>query len=59
MILMLEVSESFRTIAMENETTLKKEVGAKTIEYKKSAKFDAEMETKIEESPAWVGVRKV
>ncbi len=38
---------------------LKKDVGAKAVELKKMAKFDVELDTKLEGQPLWVAVRKI
>ena len=38
---------------------LKRDVGAKSVELKKSDKYDAELSTKFEDQPLWVGVRKI
>ena len=38
---------------------LKSEVGAKLVEYKRTEKFDAEEQTKMEGQEVWVGIRKV
>jgi len=57
--LFVEAPEMFRGILSRNEKLLKKEVGAKLVEYKKSAKFNAEISTKLEDSDIWLAVRKV
>ncbi|MBI2035915.1 MAG: class I tRNA ligase family protein [Candidatus Liptonbacteria bacterium] len=41
------------------EGVLKKEVGAKSVAFKKTDKFDAEIETKIDGSVVWIGIRKM
>ena len=41
-----------------NETLIKKEVGAKAVEYRKSPKFHIELETKLDNWPLWLGLRK-
>ncbi len=38
---------------------LKKDVGAKLVELKRGDKFDAELNTKFEDQPLWVGVIKI
>ncbi len=57
-VLMLDAA-NLQTIVAENETFVKKEVGAKAIEYKKSAKFDAEVSTKLDGEEVWLALRKV
>jgi len=42
-----------------NEALLKSDVGARSIEYRKSEKFDAEQATKIENQDVWVAIRKI
>ena len=56
---MMECSRDIEDIIQKNEATLKKEVNAKSIEYKKSEKFNAEISTKFEEKPLWLGLRKI
>ena len=58
-VVMLECGEGLREIVVKNETFFKKEVGAKEILYKKSEKFDAESEVKIDEQGIWVRLRRV
>jgi len=58
-VLMIEASNVLRAVLQKNEKVLKKEVGAKSVEYKKSAKFNAEISTKFEDNDIWVAVRKV
>ena len=57
--LMLQLPPAIHDAISKNENILKSDVGAKSIEYKKSAKFNAEIETKIEGQEAWIGIRKV
>ncbi|RJQ29459.1 isoleucine--tRNA ligase [Candidatus Parcubacteria bacterium] len=57
-ILMLSLPENIAAMALRNEAFLKKEVGAKAVQYKKSEKFGAETETKIENWGVWLGIRK-
>lgn len=58
-ILMLEGSGIIGHIINRNVEFLKKEVGAKSIELKKSDKFDTELESKLDDQPIWIGVRKI
>ena len=57
--LFIEAPESLRVVLEKNSELLKKEVGAKILELKKSEKFDAELNAKIDEDPIWIGVRKI
>ena len=56
---MIDVPIGLRDIVIKNEIVFKKEIGAKQIEYKKSEKFDAEINTKIDNQAIWLGVRKI
>jgi len=58
-ILMMQLSKEMADVVSKNEKTLKSEVNAKEIQYKKSAKFNAEIETKIENQNIWVAVKKI
>lgn len=57
-VLMLERSNKLMKVVQRNEALIKKEVGAKMIEYKKG-KFKAEAEIKIEGESLWLGLRKL
>ncbi len=56
--LMLELPAEMKAAVSRNEKLLKTEVGAKRIDYKKSQKFDAEAETKIDGAAVWLGIKK-
>ena len=56
-ILMVEAPEELNHILNKFEKLLKKEVGAKNIEYKHSEKFTAELKTKLENWEIWIGLR--
>jgi len=57
--LMVESGKELIYVFEKNENLIKKEINASMIEYKRSAKFDLELETKIDEWPIWVGLRKI
>ena len=57
--LMLVLPEELKAIVSKNEKFLKSEVGAKILNYKKSEKFCAESETKIDGVPVWIGIKKI
>ena len=57
-VVMLELPDEATTTVSKNEKLLKSEVNAKTIEYKKSTKFDAEIKTKLDGQDVWVGVKR-
>ena len=57
--LFIEAPENLRVVLERNSELLKKEVGAKILELKKSDKFDAELNVKIDEDLIWIGVRKL
>ena len=56
---MLEVGGLMAEALKANEAKFKKEIGAKIIEYKKSDKFDAELNSEINKEKVWIGVRKI
>lgn len=56
--LMLEAPKEIAEVVGSNSDQLKKMVNAKGIEYKKG-KFDAELNTKLEEAPIWLAVRRI
>lgn len=56
--LFLDGPEELKIIISKYGETLKKEVKAASIEMKRSPKFDAELETKVDEMPVWIGIKK-
>ncbi|MDP3948742.1 MAG: class I tRNA ligase family protein [bacterium] len=56
--LMLSLPEELKQIVSRNEKFLKSEVSAKVINYRRSEKFGAESETKIDGVPVWIGIKK-
>ena len=56
--LFLEISERAKFAIEKKEKIFMAEVGAKTIEYKKTLKFDAEIYSKFDGVDAWIGLRK-
>jgi isoleucyl-tRNA synthetase len=57
--LMIEAPAIMRSVWEKKVELIKKDVGAKSVEFKKSDKFDAELNTKLDDQPIWVGVRKI
>jgi isoleucyl-tRNA synthetase len=57
--LMLELPERTTNILQRNEKLLRQEVGAKEVQYFRSGKFTAELETRLLDEPAWLAVRKI
>ncbi len=57
--LMMQVGDELRIAVQKNEASLKSDVGAKSVDYKKSEKFTAEIVTKIEGQETWIGIRKI
>lgn len=57
--LMITSSNEINHVLEKNKIVLKKEVGAQIVEFHKSEKFQAELETKIENHPLWIGIRKI
>jgi isoleucyl-tRNA synthetase len=58
-VIMLDAPADIARAIQNHEPLLKSDVGARAIEYKKSAKFIAEEATKIEGQDVWIGIRKV
>jgi isoleucyl-tRNA synthetase len=56
--LFVDGAEELRFIVSKYGELLKKEVKAKKIEFGKPPRFDAEFDTRIEEMPVWVGLKK-
>jgi isoleucyl-tRNA synthetase len=56
--LFLDGPEELKAIVLKYEGTLKKEVKAGNIELKRTPKFDAELETKVDDMPVWIGIKK-
>jgi isoleucyl-tRNA synthetase len=58
LILALEAPEELRYILQKYEKNFSKEVNVVVVEYKRSEKFDIELETKIDDWPVWLSLRK-
>ena len=58
-VLMVAAADDVRTVLAKQEPTLKSDVGAKLVEYKKSEKFDVEEMTQLNGIDIWIGVRKI
>lgn len=56
--LYMEAPTELKEIVEKNLTAFKKDVKAKTLEFKKSSKFDAELASKLEEWPVWLAIKK-
>jgi hypothetical protein len=46
-------------VIQRNSIQLKKAVGAGQLEMKKSEKFDIQLESKLDDAPIWIGLRKI
>ncbi len=57
--LMINPADDLVELLKSNEDKLKKEVGADSLKIGKSEKFDAELNSKLDEKPIWIGVRKI
>jgi len=57
-IVMLQLSGDTKSAIENNEALFKTEVGAKSVEHKRSDKFAAEQATKVDGQEVWVGIRK-
>ncbi|MEK7624322.1 MAG: class I tRNA ligase family protein [Patescibacteria group bacterium] len=58
-ILMINCPEELKIILEKNGDFFKKEINARDIELRQSAKFDAELNTKLNDWLIWLGVRKI
>ncbi len=58
-VLMVSGPEEVAHLVTANAEMLKKEVGAKDVEMERKERFDAELETKLEDWPLWLGILKV
>ncbi|HUZ92516.1 MAG TPA: class I tRNA ligase family protein [Candidatus Paceibacterota bacterium] len=56
---MLELPVAAKNAVQKNEGAFKSDVGAASVSYGKSEKFDAEASTKVDGAEAWIGIRKV
>jgi len=57
--LSVELPNEITGMVSRNEEFFKGEIGAKTIEYKRGTKFDAEIDTKFEHWEIWLAVKKI
>ena len=55
---MINGPEELKIILEKNEKFLKNEINASDIELKQSTKFDAELNTKLNDWQIWLGTRK-
>ncbi|MDP2696194.1 MAG: class I tRNA ligase family protein [bacterium] len=56
--LYMELPDQLKTVATANLAKLKKDIKAKSIDFKKG-KIDAETSTKLDNQPIWVGLKKI
>jgi isoleucyl-tRNA synthetase len=56
---MMEFSAEVKTAIVNNETSFKSDIGAKTVEYVRSDKFTAEAVAKLEGQEVWIAIRKL
>lgn len=57
-VLMAQVPAGLREVLEGREDILKREIGARAVEYKKSDKFAAEIKTKFDNLDIWLAIRK-
>lgn len=57
--LMAEGDKELEHIVENNEAYIRKETGAVFFEWKRSEKFDAELDTELDELKIWIGLRKL
>lgn len=58
-VLNISTGDYLKNLISQNVDNLKKEIGADKIEFMKTEKFDAEMETKFENNDIWLGIKKI
>ena len=58
-VLAIETTKDLADVVLRNESLFKKEISAREIEYKKSAKIQSDLEMKIDNKDVWVGLHKV
>ncbi|MDI6734533.1 MAG: class I tRNA ligase family protein [Patescibacteria group bacterium] len=58
-VLMIDGGKELTYVFEKNENQIKKEINAISIDFKRSDKFDIELETKLDEWPLWVALRKI
>lgn len=56
--LSIDATEEIAFIVNKNEVRLKNDVGARAVLLQRSEKFDAEIETKLDEWNVWIGIKK-
>ncbi len=57
--LWLELSGDIKNAVSKNLKDFQEKIGAKTIEFQRTEKFDAELETKIDSFNVWIGIKKI
>lgn len=57
--LLIEAPATLRSVWDRKLDALKKDVGAASVEFKRSDKFDVESNTKLDGESIWIGVRKI
>ena len=58
-VLMIQGTKELTEFLKSQGERLKREVGAGMLDVKKSDKFDAELNSKLDDQPIWIGVRKI
>jgi len=57
-VLVVDSPGELNHVVQRNEKIIKKEVNATSVEYGRSHKFESELETKIDDYPVWIALRK-
>jgi isoleucyl-tRNA synthetase len=57
--LFAELAEALKTVILKNEKNIMKETNSKSVAYKRTGKFTAEIETKLGDTQVWLAVKKV
>ncbi|MEK7146715.1 MAG: class I tRNA ligase family protein, partial [Patescibacteria group bacterium] len=58
-VLLIQASGALEKILSAGSKVIKQETGSRIIEFKKSSKFSAEINSRIDDWPIWLGIRKV
>lgn len=57
--LFMELPAELANVAKKNEGLIKREVGAKTLDLKRTDKFNSEISTKLDGADIWLAIRKI
>jgi len=57
--LWLEAPKEIESVINKYLNYFKEKIGAKTVEFRRTEKFDAELETRIDSKKIWIGIKKI